>query len=117
MSPMADRDENWVRDKQRFVADADEATRQGISPTRDHGFPLGPLGRQFSTLTAALLNAPTVQDVLEQVVDATVRVAPQADVVSVTLRSPDGRFHTPIATDSVARVLDECQYELGRVHA
>jgi ANTAR domain/GAF domain len=104
---------NWFRDRQRFVADADEATRQGIPPTRDHGFPLGPLGRQFARLTAALLNAPTVQDVLEQVVDATVSVASQADVVSVTLRSPDGRFHTPIATHSVAQLLDECQYELG----
>jgi hypothetical protein len=51
--------------------------------------------------------------VLEQVVDATVSVAPQADVVSVTLRTPDGRFHTPVATHSVAQLLDECQYELG----
>lgn len=113
MGPMAKCDHDWFRDRQRFVADADEATRQGISPTRDHGFPLGPLGREFAKLTAALLNAPTVQDALEQVVDATVRVAPEADVVSVTLRSPDGRFHTPIATHSVAQLLDERQYELG----
>jgi hypothetical protein len=110
---MAERPDNWSRDRQRFVADADDAIRQGICPTRDHGFPSGPLGRQFASLTAALLNAPTVQDVHEQVVAATVSVAPQADVVSVTLRSPDGRFHTPIATHSVAQLLDECQYELG----
>src|SRR6201987_5587609 len=113
MSPMAKCDDNWFRDRQRFVADADEATRQGLSPTRDHGCPSGPLGRHFTRLTAALLNAPTVQDVLEQVVDATVSVASQADVVSVTLRSPDGTFHTPIATHSVAQLLDECQYKLG----
>src|SRR6201997_4578562 len=110
---MDDSVKSWVRDRRRFVADADEAFRQGVHPTRDHGYPLGPLGRQFARLTAALLNAPTVHGVLEQVVDATVSVAPQADVVSVTLRSPDGRFHTPIATHSVAQLLDECQYELG----
>jgi hypothetical protein len=104
---------NWERDRQRFVADANEASRQGISPSRDHGFPAGPLGLQFARLTSALLNAQTVQDVLEQVVEATVSVAPQADVVSVTLRSADGRFHTPIATHSVALLLDERQYELG----
>jgi hypothetical protein len=104
---------NWMRDRQRFVADANEASRQGISPSRDHGFPAGPLGLQFARLTSALLNAETVQDVLEQVVEATVSVATQADVVSVTLRSPDGRFHTPIATHSVAQLLDERQYELG----
>lgn len=113
MSRMATCDDNWHRDRQRFVADADEATRQGISPAPDHGSPLGPLGRQFARLTAALLDAQTVQDVLEQVVDATVSFAPQAEVVSVTLRSPDGRFHTPIATHPVAQTLDERQYELG----
>jgi ANTAR domain/GAF domain len=102
-----------VRDRQRFIADANEASRQGIAPTRDHGFPSGPLGRQFARLTGALLNAQTVQDVLEQVVEATVSVASQADVVSVTLRSPDGRFHTPIATHPVAQLLDERQYQLG----
>jgi hypothetical protein len=112
-TPMDDSVNSWVRDRRRFVANADEASRQGVPPTRDHGFPLGPLGCQFARLTAALLNAPTVQDVLEQVVDATVSVASQADVVSVTLRSPDGRFHTPIATHSVAQLLDACQYELG----
>lgn len=113
MSRMSDRTDNWARDRQLFIADADHATRQGTSPTRDHGSPLGPLGCQFAALTTALLNAGNVQEVLEQVVDATVSVAPQADVVSVTLRSPDGRFHTPIATHAVAQMLDECQYDLG----
>lgn len=110
---MDDSVNGWVRDRQRFVADADETSRQGVPPTRDHGFPLGPLGCQFARLTAALLDAHTVQDVLEQVVEATISVAPQVDVASVTLRSPDGTFHTPIATHSVAQLLDECQYELG----
>lgn len=110
---MDDSVSSWARDRRLFVADADLATRQHIPLTRDHGFPLGPLGRQFARLTAELLNAQTVQDVLEQVVEATFLVAPQVDVVSVTLRSPDGRFHTPLATHSVAQLLDECQYEFG----
>lgn len=112
INPMHNSVNAWAHDRQRFIADA-EASRQGIPPRRDHGFPSGPLGCQFATLTAALLDAETVQDVLEQVVEATQRVASQVDVVSVTLRSPDGRFHTPIATHSVAQSLDECQYELG----
>jgi hypothetical protein len=103
----------WVRDRRRFVADANEASRQGVASKRDHGFPLGPLGSQFARLTAALLDAHTVQDVLEQIVEATLSVAPEVDVVSVTLRSPDGAFHTPIATHWVAQTLDEYQYDLG----
>ena len=105
--------DSWSRDRQAFVSDAEEAQRTGVAPSRDHGSPLGPLGQEFAKLTAALLNARTVQDVLEQVVKATVSVAPQADVVSVTLRSSDGRFHTPIATHAVAQLLDACQYELA----
>lgn len=111
--PMDNRLDDWARDRRRFVADAEEASRRGVAPRRDHGSPLGPLSRQFARLTAALLDAQTVEDVLEQVVEATFSVAPQVDVASVTLRSPDGTFHTPIATHQVAQLLDECQYELG----
>ena len=113
MTPMDNSINSWVRDRRRFVADADEASRQGVPPKRDHGFPLGPLGCQFARLTAGLLDAQTVQDVLEQVVAATLSVASEVDVVSVTLRSPDGAFHTPLATHWVAQVLDERQYALG----
>lgn len=105
-------DKRWARDRRRFVADANEASPQGITRARDHGYPSGPLGREFAKLTSLLLSATTVQDVLEQIVKATVGVVPEADVVSVTLRSPDGRFHTPAATHPVARFLDELQYEL-----
>jgi GAF domain-containing protein len=110
---MIDSQDNWTRDRQRFVTDADETSRNGLPPRRDHGAPVGPLSRQFAELTAALLNAETVQDVLDQVVHATFRVATKADVVSVTLRSPDGQFHTPIATHPIADALDKCQYDLG----
>lgn len=51
---------------------------------------------------------------LEQVVDATSKVVPGADLVSVTLRSPDGRFPTPVHTDPAAAELDEAQCQLVR---
>jgi hypothetical protein len=111
-APMDSCAESWFRDRQQFAADANSAAQQGISYAPDHRFPPGPLSLQFAKLTAELLDASTVQDVLEQVVNATVGVAPQAEIVSVTLRSPDGKFHTPIATHPVAQLLDDCQYEL-----
>lgn len=105
--------QDWACDRQRFVVDARDAEQAGVLPTRDHGFPLGPLGREFAALTLALLDAQNVEEVLEQVVRATARVASQADLISVTLRTPDGRFHTPVATGWTGRILDELQYEFG----
>lgn len=93
----------WAEARTRFVTGGtagdfvDEAVR-------------GPLSRQFAQLTTALLHAETVAEVLEQVVHATTRVVPAADVVSITLRSPEGRFHTPVETDPIAVILDELQY-------
>ncbi|MGC7094237.1 hypothetical protein ACPZ19_06205 [Amycolatopsis lurida] len=49
---------------------------------------------------------------LEQITGAALRVVPGADLVSVTLRSADGTFHTPAMTDPVAAELDQLQYEL-----
>ncbi|MFG1644271.1 GAF and ANTAR domain-containing protein [Amycolatopsis sp. NPDC049252] len=73
----------------------------------------GPLAGQFAALTARLLDAVTVGEVLEQVVAAAREVIPGADLVSVTLRSPDGTFFTPVETDPVATQLDQVQYETG----
>jgi GAF domain-containing protein len=105
-------EEDWLRDKDRFTADTREAVAAGHVPTRDHGARLGPLAQQFATLTHSLLDASTTGDVLQQVADAALHVVPGADLVSVTLRSPDGTFHTPIQTDPVAGELDQIQYEL-----
>ena len=103
----------WVRDRQRFVADAHDARTRGVAPRRDHGWRTGPLSREFAALTISLLDARTVDEVLEQVVFATAGIAPEADLVSVTLRSDDGRFHTPVSTDAVAEELDQLQYRLA----
>ncbi|TDV35298.1 GAF and ANTAR domain-containing protein [Actinophytocola oryzae] len=90
----------WERDKERFVAAGQEG---GVEP--------GPLARQFLTLTRELLDARTVEDVLTQVVRAVTVLIPAADMVSVTVRDPEGNFHTPVRTDPVADRLDELQYE------
>ncbi|WP_410675917.1 GAF and ANTAR domain-containing protein [Amycolatopsis sp. cmx-4-68] len=48
---------------------------------------------------------------LQQVADAALHVVPGADLVSVTLRFPDGAFRTPVQTDPAAADLDQVQYE------
>ncbi|MEU7481915.1 ANTAR domain-containing protein [Lentzea sp. NPDC042327] len=103
---------DWRRDRDRFAADARQAVLRDRPPARDHGAPLGPLAQQFATLTCSLLDATTAGEVLEQVVRAAVLFVPGAELVSVTLRSPDGRFHTPVETDPVAVELDRLQYDL-----
>ncbi|OXM54972.1 GAF and ANTAR domain-containing protein [Amycolatopsis alba] len=101
---MSSETEAWERDKARFVADL---------VSRDHGAPLGPLAQQFATLTYSLLDASTTAEVLDQIVHAAVHLVPGADIVSITLRSPDGRFHTPVRTDKSADEFDQLQYEYG----
>lgn len=101
---------DWERDKRRFVrANSADAPRPEDS-TIDWR---GPLTEQFAELTRALLAAESVGDVLEQVVSATKRVIPGADVVSITLRDPNGRFYTPLETDPLATKIDQLQYETG----
>jgi GAF domain-containing protein len=51
--------------------------------------------------------------VLDKVVEATRRIVPGADLVSITLRGPDGTFHTPIETEPMATELDQVQYRTG----
>ncbi|HTF55407.1 MAG TPA: GAF and ANTAR domain-containing protein [Pseudonocardia sp.] len=105
-------EQRWKLDKDLFTADANQAAREGRSPSPDHGARLGPLAQQFATLTYSLLDADTVGEVLRQVIEATTGLVAGADVVSVTLREPDGTFHTPLETDAVAAKLDQIQYEL-----
>jgi GAF domain-containing protein len=85
-------------------------TGWGETATPGGGFTAGPLGRQFMTLTRALLDSGSVAAVLERVVFAALKIIPGADLVSVTLRSSDGAFHTPVETDPVATELDQLQY-------
>jgi anti-anti-sigma factor len=72
------------------------------------------LAGQFESLTLGLLGATTVGAALQKVVDTGRVVIPAADLVSVTLRNPDGVVFTPVQTDDLAVALDRVQYASGR---
>ncbi len=99
--------DDWDRDKAEFAA------RPADAPHPAGDTDASPLGRQFAQLTRLLLGADTVAEALEHVVRATFAVLPDADVVSVTLRSEDGRLHTPVETDPIGVELDRLQYLFG----
>ncbi|MFD5825295.1 ANTAR domain-containing protein [Lentzea sp. NPDC060358] len=89
----------WAREKAEFVGYAGDSSA-------------GLLADQFARLTQALLAASTVQEVLDQVVQAAREVIPGADLASFTFRQ-DGRCHTLAHSGSSALELDELQYEFG----
>jgi hypothetical protein len=95
--------DDWGRDKATFVAEPPDAPH----PAGDAE--ASPLARQFAQLARLLLTADNVADVLTHVVRATFEVVPDADLVSVTLRSADGQLHTPVETDPMGTELDELQ--------
>ncbi len=72
---------------------------------------VGPLAHQFTSLTKALVRAGSMSAVLERIVVAAREILPSADIASITLRSPDGAYHTPSETEAVASELDRWQYE------
>jgi GAF domain-containing protein len=93
-------EDEWARDRAGFGQDGDQRA--------------GPLAGQFAELTRTLLDVtPTVGGVLRLVAGAASAIIPDADLVSVTLLEPDGRYHTPVETDPVAARLDEVQYDHG----
>lgn len=102
-------EEEWRRDKAEFVAHRDERRHPAGDPA------YSPLARQFAEFSRRLLTAGTVADALSHVARAAAEILPNADLVSVTLRSRDGRLHTPIETDPLGTELDELQdrYEEG----
>jgi hypothetical protein len=69
--------------------------------------------RELGELAQALLATSTVDGVLHRVALATRHLVPAADLVSMTLRRPDGDLHTPVTTDPEAVALDELQYDTG----
>src|SRR5581483_771071 len=76
--------EEWTRDRDRFVRDAQDAAALRREPLPDLGRRLGPLAMEFARLTYSLLDAVTVADVLEQVVTTAEQVVANAQLVSVT---------------------------------
>jgi hypothetical protein len=109
-------EEQWSQDRERFAVEARRDA--GGDPTSEGSSAVAagasPLAQQFAELTRSLLDATTVAEVLERIISAALEAIPSTDVASITLRSPDGTFHTPIQTDLVARELDTVQYDSGR---
>lgn len=101
-------DDNWSQDKAEFVTRPADAPH----PAGDSG--QSPLARQFALLTRTLLDTDTVASALEHVVHATSGVLPDADLVSMTLRSADHQLHTPVVTEPVGVELDELQHRYGQ---
>jgi ANTAR domain-containing protein len=99
--------DDWDRDKAAFVRRPSDAPHP--AGDREHS----PLARQLAHLTKALLGADTVADALEHVMRVTFAVVPDAAVVSVSLRSGDGRLHTPVETDPLGTELDALQNRHG----
>jgi hypothetical protein len=96
---------DWRQDEAEFLVRAADAPHPaGDSET-------SPLARQFTELTRRLIQADTVAEVLSHVAHAALAVLPDVDLVSVTLRSPDGQLHTPVETDPMGSELDELQYD------
>lgn len=71
------------------------------------------LAARFADLTKVLLDTDNVAGVLTRVAYAAVEMVPGADLVSVTLRSEQGTFHTPAETAPMATELDDLQYRAG----
>lgn len=103
-------EQDWTRARDRFVADAEQTVDPATESSLTHGAPLGPLAQQFATLTYSLLEADTVATALQQVVQTACNVIDEAEVASVTLRSRDGTYHTPVQTEPVASELDQLQH-------
>ncbi|MTD54483.1 GAF and ANTAR domain-containing protein [Amycolatopsis pithecellobii] len=72
------------------------------------------LAEQLESLTRTLLGETSVAATLEQIIKAATIVIPAADLVSVTIRTPEGEFTTPVETSVVAGQLDQVQYESGK---
>ncbi|WP_409180201.1 ANTAR domain-containing protein [Amycolatopsis sp. VS8301801F10] len=68
---------------------------------------------RFGSLTRSLLSATSIADALRQVVRAAEPLVAGADLVSVTVREPGGRFSTPARSEEAAARLDQVQYRAG----
>ena len=95
-------EDDWAQDRRNFVDDLP------VAPDAAPGL----LGLQFVALAERLTEASTVHEVLTRVANAGKAVVSGADLVSVTMRAEDGKFHTPVETDALATRLDELQYAL-----
>ncbi|MDT8915155.1 GAF and ANTAR domain-containing protein [Amycolatopsis sp. PS_44_ISF1] len=101
----AQADQGWAPDRVAFCAEPVGEDWDRCSVSAD-----GPLAQRFGALAGVLLRAETLHEAMTQVVFAASRIVPEADLVSITLRSPGGGFHTPVSTSETADELDRIQY-------
>ncbi|HEY2192782.1 MAG TPA: GAF and ANTAR domain-containing protein [Actinomycetospora sp.] len=110
-------EEEWQAARTRFVRhEAGGGGERAGSVTVHEAPDPGPLAAQFVGLSQDLFTVPPetgVLGVLERVVRRAATIVPSAAMVSVTLREPDGTFHTPTETDPLATRADGIQYETG----
>jgi GAF domain-containing protein len=114
-------EEEWQEARTRFVehetgrGPGSNGERSGSVAVRAQP-DLGPLAAEFVGLSRDLFSVPPetgVVGVLERVVRRAASIVPTAAMVSVTLRDPDGSFHTPAETDPISTRADEIQYATG----
>ena len=98
-------DNEWADDRRHFAIGRDTA-----GDAAELADTLGPLAKEFVALAEALMDDTTVGGVLARVVSAAKAVVPGADLASVTMRTSNGGFETPVQTDALAVRLDELQY-------
>ncbi len=82
-------------------------------PDSGEGPTLRSVAWQLAELTRTLLDATSLVEALDRIVVATRQAIPGADLVSITLRGPNGHYYTPAETDPIADELDQVQYELN----
>lgn len=118
-TPIVPSEREWAAARRRFVDHDAHVGRPG-PPSGGGGRggepDLGPLAAEFVALSHELFTVPAetgVVGVLERVVHRAQSLVPAADMISVTLRETDGRFHTPVETDPLATRADHIQYETG----
>ncbi|MGW5745524.1 GAF and ANTAR domain-containing protein [Amycolatopsis sp. NPDC003861] len=104
----AQTDDPWEADRVTFGAEpaGDGWDRCGVDGD-------GPLAQRFGALASVLLEAGSLHEAMERVVSAALRIVPGAELASITMRSPDGGFHTPVRTGAEAEELDRIQYRTG----
>lgn len=107
-------EQEWQRDKQRFVAWWQRPTgEQARSVADDRSGLWSPLARQFADLGRDLLAATSAVEVLRRVVGAAADTVLGTDLASVTLRGSQG-LETVVRTDPRADGLDELQTRHGQ---
>ncbi|MFR9804474.1 ANTAR domain-containing protein [Pseudonocardia sp. RS010] len=114
MSSDVSSEPEWHADKQAFLDQQGGHDALATHPSPDSELrrrrgEFGPLAAQFAHLASRLFSAGTAADVLDTILDAAAGLFPEADLVSITLRTGDSGLETPAATHELAAKIDALQ--------